>query len=432
MGATIRSVLPLLLSTFGVLMAQGLSSLLLPLRAGEAGWSATTIGWIGSVYAVGFTLACIVVPRLVMRAGHIRVYAVLVSGLAAAMLLHALVMVPTAWALTRGLAGFCLAGTYMVVESWLSERSDNSNRGAIFSLYMITSLVALVAGQFVMPLGPREGTAMFMIAALVFLLAIVPTALTTAQSPRPLANANFDLMALFRNSPAAFVGSFLAGIIAGLWNFLAPVYGSAIGLSTLAVATMMASAMMGGAVFQYPLGRASDKMDRRYVMVFAGLIGVVLSLVMIMMPEVPWMVFTAMFLFGSVLFPIYSLNVAHANDYAEPEDFVKISSGLLVAYGVGSTAGPLIGGQAMDMTGARGFFIVMAFAYVLYGGYALWRTTRRSAIDPDDRTDYRPLGINKTPTPETYVMDVRSDPDIMAEEAESDEERATVWGYDFS
>ncbi len=432
MGATIRSVLPLLLSTFGVLMAQGISSLLLPLRAGDAGWSATTIGWIGSVYAVGFTLACLVVPKLVMRAGHIRVFAVLVSGLAASMLLHALVMMPVAWAITRGLSGFCLAGTYMVVESWLSERSDNSNRGAVFSLYMVTSMVALIAGQFILPLGPSQGTAMFMIAALVFLLAIVPTALTTAQSPRPLANASIDLMALYRNSPAAFVGSFIAGVIAGLWNFLSPVFGSAIGLSTLAVATMMACTMLGGAVFQYPLGRASDKFDRRYVMVFAGVVGVLLSVIIMVLPGVPWMIFTTMFLFGSVLFPIYSLNVAHANDYAEPEDFVKVSSGLLVAYGIGSTTGPLIGGQAMDITGPRGFFLVMAAAYLLYGGYAFWRTTRRAAIDPDERSDYRPLGINKTPTPETYVMDVRSDPEVMAEEAEDDEDRKTVWGYDFS
>ena len=105
---------------------------------------------------------------------------------------------------------------------------------------------------------------------------------------------------------------------------------------------------------------------------------------------------------------------------------------LLCSFALPAAAGPLIGGQAMDITGPRGFFIVMAAVYVLYGGYAFWRTTRREAVDPDERTDFRPLGINKTPTPETYALDMRSDPEAMAEKAEDETERTTVWGYDFS
>lgn len=433
MSSTIRSVLPLLLSTFALLMAQGVAGMLLPLRAGEAGWTASAIGWMGATYAVGFILACVFAPRLVMRAGHIRLYAVLATGLAAAMLLHGLVVHPLAWALFRGLAGFCLAGTYMIVESWLNERSENSNRGAIFSLYMITNMVGLVAGQYTMPLSPQGGTALFMIAALIFLAAVVPTAMTTAQSPQPLTGASFDLKALYRNSPAALVGSFLAGVIAGLWNFLGPVYGAAIGFSTISIATMLASVMLGGAVFQYPLGRLSDKIDRRYVMAGAGGVGVVLSFVVMGLPaSQPWTVFVAMFLLGSVMFPIYSLNVAHANDYAEPEDFVKIASGLLIANGLGAMVGPVLGGQAMDFVGPDGLFAVVATVFAAYGLYAYWRTLRREAIDPDERTDFRPLAINKNTTPQTYAMDMRSDPDAMAEEAEEDDERKTVWGYDFS
>src|SRR5690606_18547243 len=134
-------------------------------------------------------------------------------------------------------------------------------------------------------------------------------------APAPIAEASLDLRGLFARSPAAIVGCFLAGVIAGNWQFFAPVYGEAAGLPLAGVATMLAAAMVGGVVFQFPLGALSDRIDRRYVMVLAGAIGCLISLAMIQAaPREPWILFLGMFLFGSVLYPIYSLNVAHAND----------------------------------------------------------------------------------------------------------------------
>lgn len=406
--AILAPIASLMLSTFLILMAQGVASILLPLRAREAGWSTSEIGWMGSVYAIGFTLACLVVPKLVRRVGHIRVFAVLATGLAMALLLHALFVHPIAWIAIRGMGGFTLAGAYMVVESWLNERAENANRGAIFSVYMIVSMVGLMAGQYAMPFGPQTGEALYIVSALIFLTAIVPVGLSTAQSPRPVAEASLDLMELYRTSPAALVGTLLCGVIAGNWNFLAAVYGAAIGLTTLSVATMLASAMIGGAIFQFPLGRVSDFVDRRFVMVAAGLFGMALSSLFIFAPlTANWQVFGAMVLFGAVLYPIYSLTVAHANDFAKPEDFVKISSGLLIVYGIGSMIGPVLGGFAMDWTGAAGFFWVMLANYALFAAYAFWRTLKRTAIAPDKRPDFKVRGINKTPTPETYVLEGR-------------------------
>ncbi len=407
--AVLAPIAPLMLSTFLILMAQGVASILLPLRAREAGWSTSEIGWMGSVYAVGFTIACLAVPKLVRRVGHIRVFAVLATGLAMALLLHALFIHPLAWIAIRGVGGFALAGTYMVVESWLNERTENANRGAVFSLYMIVSMVGLMAGQYAMPFGPQAGEALFILSALIFLAAIVPVGLSTAQSPRPVAEVSLDLMELYHTSPAALVGTFLCGVISGNWNFLAAVYGNAIGLTTLSVATMLAFTMIGGAVFQFPLGRVSDFVDRRLVMVAAGLFGVALCALFIFVPlTANWQVFGAMFLFGAVLYPIYSLAVAHANDFAKPEDFVKVSSGLLIVYGVGSMIGPVLGGFAMDRVGPAGFFWVMLASYGLFAGYAFWRSLRRAAVEPDKRPDFRPRGINKTPTPESYILEGRA------------------------
>ncbi|MBB2970169.1 MFS transporter [Mesorhizobium sp. RMAD-H1] len=411
MAGQILSIAALLFSTFLMLVGGGLAGILLPLRAGLEGWSPTTIGWIGTTYALAFTAGCLIVPRLVRRVGHVRVFSVLLTLLSMSLLLHALVIESVAWMMFRAIAGFSLAGGYMIVESWLNERVTNDTRGMVFSIYMIVSMVGLLVGQYILPLGDPATQTLFIICALIYAAALIPTSLSNAQSPNPLTQVSLDLRGLYRRSPAAVVGSLIAGIIAGSWNFLAPIYGEGIGLSTLGIATMLATAMIGGAIFQYPLGRASDFVDRRYVMVIAGIIGLVLSSAMVFVHPGPgWTIYLLMFLFGSVLYPIYSLNVAHANDSADASEFVEVSSGLLIVYGIGSMTGPQVAGRLMDAVGPSGFFITMAVCFTIYGAHAFWRIQRRSlSIAADQKTEFQFQSPEKQPTPETLQLDPRSE-----------------------
>jgi MFS family permease len=410
MISLIMPISAILLSTFFMLIGVGLGGVLIPLRASLEGWSATDIAWIGTSYALAFTSACILVPKLVRRVGHIRVYATMQALLVIAFLLHALVVSPLAWILIRGLGGFALAGGYMVLESWLNEKASNEDRGSTFSAYMIVSMGALALGQYMLPLGDPAHHQLFLVVAIVFALALLPTALSTASAPAPVTEASLDLGSLFKRSPAAVVGCFMTGIVAGNWQFFAPVYGGAIGLPLTGVATMVATALVGGVVFQYPLGALSDRIDRRYVMVLAGLVGGAISLLMIAFePTTPWLLYLGMFVFGSVLYPIYALNVAHANDTAEASEFVKVSSGLLIIYGFGNMAGPQLGGRLMEIFGPKGFFLAMALSYAAYGSYALWRTFRRDAPAPEDRDDFQVLPVAITHTPETAQLDPRSE-----------------------
>ncbi len=410
MAGQLLPIAALLASTFLMLLAGGLAGILLPIRGGMEGWSTTTIGWMGASYSLAFTVACIVVPHFVRRVGHVRVFSALLTLLSMALLLHALIVEPVSWMIFRGIAGFALAGSYMIIESWLNERVTNETRGMVFSVYMIITMVGLMCGQYIMPFGDPATQTLFIVCALIYAGALLPTALSSAQSPRPLTQVSLDLKGLYRRSPAAAVGSFIAGVIAGTWSFLAPVYGEANGLSTFGIATMLASAMVGGAIFQYPLGRASDFVDRRYVMVVAGVIGFVLSLAMVLVHPGAPALYVMMFLFGSVLYPIYSLNVAHANDYADASEFVKISGGLLIIYGAGSMIGPALSGPLMDATGPTGFFVTMAASYALYGLHALWRIQRRQRpAMSDQKTEYKFHTPDGQSTPETMQLDPRAE-----------------------
>jgi len=410
----LRNIIPvtgLMLSTFFLLAGSGLTGITLPLRAGIEGWSPVLIGWIGFGYALCFTAGCVIVPRMVRRVGHVRVYAVLATLLAMSLLFHALIVHPLAWIAFRGVAGFALAGAYMVVESWLNEKATNDSRGQIFSFYMIMNMVGLMAGQFMVLLGDPATTTLFIIAALLYAMAVIPTGLSNAVSPQPLTQVTLDLRKLYRNSPAAMVGMLMVGIIAGIWNFQSPVFAELIGLAGNQIPLMLALAMISGAIFQLPLGRASDRMDRRYVMVFAGIVGVGCAVAYQLVPgaaSAPG-IFINVFILGAVLFPVYSLVVAHANDYAEPSEFVEISSGLLVVNGAGAMIGPVLSGFLIDGMGPGGFFLSLALAFGLFGGYAAWRITQREAVPADEMTDYTYMPSTRSQTPETFNLDPRSE-----------------------
>lgn len=410
MPAQLLPIAALLFSTFLMLMAGGLAGLLLPIRAAMEGWSTITIGWMGTFYSLAFTIGCLVVPFFVRNVGHVRVFAVLLTILGMSLLLHSLFVHPIAWMAFRCLAGFSLAGGYMVIESWLNERVNNDSRGMVFSVYMITTMIGTMSGQYILPFGDPGTQTLFIICTLIYSFALIPTALSRAETPKPLTQVSLDIRGLYRRSPAAVVGSLISGLIGGSWSILAPIYGRMNGLDNFSIATMLVTAMIGGAIFQYPLGRASDFVDRRTIMVLCGTIGVILALLSTLFSPADGISgYAIIFLMGGVLFPIYSLNVAHANDYAEANEFVKISGGLLIVYGVGTMIGPQISARMMEAFGKNGMPATMAFCFAAYGLHALLRIYLRDrpAIS-EQKTEFKYQATKNMNTPESYLIDPRN------------------------
>lgn len=390
MLASLASIASLMLSTLLMMAGFGLMNFLLPIRAIDEGWATFTISIIATAYTFGFTLSCIVTPIFVRRVGHVRVFTALLTLLTVSVLLCSLVMDWRAWMLFRGLAGFAIAGAYLLIESWLNERVNNENRGALFSVYMITALSGSIGGQYLVPLGDPKGTELFIVCALLFCLALFPTALSTAQSPTPIAEAKFDLKRLLKRSPVAFFGSLLSGALSGTWGSLGGVYSQNVGMTTAQGATLLAAFLAGGAIAQMPLGRLSDFIDRRLVMIGSGIFGLTACFAMLIFGGSPVALYIAGFFVGTVLYPVYALNVAHANDMAEPDEYVKISSAIMILYGLGTVTGPLMGGTLMEYFGPNGLIWFLATAFALYAGYAGYRMTRRpSSEGPSEKTDFQ-------------------------------------------
>jgi MFS family permease len=393
MLVSLVSIASLMLSTLLMMVGYGLMNFVVPIRSVAEGWSTFTISFIATGYTFGFTISCIITPKFVQRVGHVRVFGALISLLSIGVLLCALMVDWRAWIAFRFICGFGIAGSYLIIESWLNERVNNANRATIFSVYMITCLVGSIGGQYLVPLGDPKTTYLFILCGVIFSLAMLPTALSTAQSPTPIAQAKFDLPKLYRLSPIAFIGSLLSGALSGTWSSLGGVYTQNIGMNTAEGATLLSCVLAGGAVSQMPIGRISDMIDRRIVMIVCGVVGVIACISMTFFSS-HMTLYIAGFFVGTMLYPIYAINVAHANDRAAPDEYVTISSGIMILYGLGTVSGPLVGGALMQFAGPSGLLWFLALAFALYAGYAGWRMIRRKANEGRlDKSGFKPVPI---------------------------------------
>ena len=406
-------VFALLLGTLFLFFGNGLHSLLLPLRGTEEGYSTTILGLLGTSWSGGFVLGCFFAPVVVRRIGHVRAFSGFLALTAIIALMTGILVDPTAWILLRAFTGFSTAGTSMIIESWLNERADNESRGTIFSTYIMITLAGVVGGQMMVSYGDIKGTVLFMIVGILLCLAMLPTTLSTAASPKPLRSVKLDIKALYRNSPIASVGMVLIGISNGAFGTLGAVFGAKANLSSGSIATMMSLAIFAGAMMQIPAGKLSDRIDRR--MVLAGLAGVAAFagwVLALFHPTNVTILLIVTSLYGAMANSLYPIAAAHANDHASSEDFVKVSGGLLLLYGVGTIIGPTIGGPIMSAFGPYALFAITAFAHVMITIYAVFRSRVRAAIPAEDRDAYMPVGHMGIKTPESFNLSPRANVEL--------------------
>ena len=412
MFGQIRPILTLILGSAFLMAAGGINGLILPLRGTAEGFSAFSLGMLGTGWAVGYVLGCILVPGVVARVGHVRSFSVMAAVAVISVLLSLLIIHPGAWIPLRALAGFSFAGGAMIVESWISERTDPSFRGRVFATYTMVNLAATTLGQLLLIVGDARGYFFFVLAAVFYACSLVPTALSTTAAPQPLVQPKLDLKSLWLNSPIAVVAVFLVGVSNSSFGTLAAVYGQQIGLNLTAIAFLVSITILAGALFQLPVGWLSDRTDRRAVLIgLAVTAGLADLFFLVMQPRDVSVVLIAAAIFGAMIFAMYPVIVAHANDHADKDSFLKISSGLLLVMGAGSIIGPLIGGGMMALLGPDYLFAPTLLAHLIMAGFAAWRMTKRAAVEDEKKGDFVSSSTVRMNTPETATLDPRTDED---------------------
>ncbi|MBI1622524.1 MFS transporter [Aquamicrobium zhengzhouense] len=417
MFITYRPIFSLLSGTAFLLAASGLHGILLPLRGQAEEFSTAALGLLGTAWAGGFVAGCYFIPRLVRKVGHVRAFGALAASAAIIALLSGLMIGEVVWILLRAGTGFAMAGAFMVIESWLNEKATNENRGTVFGLYMMVTYASIMAGQMLVAVFDVTAADLFLIVGILFCASVIPTAVSSAASPQPLADVKLDIRGLYKNSPVAAVGCLLIGVANGAWGTLGAVYGARADLSSGTVALMMSLVVLAGALAQVPVGRASDRTDRRYVLAAAsfgaGLFG---FLMFLLTPRDLGAVLGITALYGAMAYTLYSIAVAHANDHASPEDFVKVSGGLLFLYGFGTMIGPVIGAALMAGMRPESLFLATAAPHVALGIYALMRVRVRAPVPIEDREAFKTLPAERAVTTQSSLLDPRSEGDAAHDE----------------
>ncbi len=381
-------------------VGNGLFQTLISVYLGRASAPPELIATILSAYYVGFVLGSLRGPIVVSRVGHVRAFAAFTAIVVIAALLHPIVTLGYWWVALRLLAGFAMAGAFVVIESWLNDKSSPSNRGAIMSFYMIINFAALACGQFLLTLGDPISFFLFSLAGLAFTAAIVPLGTIRIATPAPQPVQRLSVRRLYAVSPLGFIGVTAVGFMNGAFYSLAPIYAGEIGLDQIGISWFMGAVIVGGLALQYPVGRLSDRFDRRKVLIgvaTATALGSVLFIlsalpaVQKIVPLDPW-IYLAAAIYGGCAFTLYPVLVAHAQDFATPDQRVGVSAGMLLCFGVGAAAGPAVATAPMAWLGPSGLYVLTGATAVALSAYAVYRMRRRISLPSDQKQAFVAIG----------------------------------------
>ena len=399
MIAAVKTTWALFLGLAFIMLAVGLQNVLLGVRADIEAFSTLITGFIMSGYFFGFVLGSYVTPKLVRNVGHVRVFAALASLASVAVLCHVLLVDPSSWIAMRIATGFAYAGLYVVAESWLNDRSTNETRGQMLSMYMVVMLAGMGGGQLLINLYDPGSFELFLLASVLVSLALVPILLTASPAPAFETPSSISLFELYRISPLGVAGAFGTGMAQATLIGMGAVYAAAIALPVGEISIFMGLVYAGGMLLQWPIGRLSDRHDRRLVLVVTALVagGAAAVAFVIGLDFGLWPLLACVALLGGTCMPLYSLVVAHTNDHLKPEQMVAASGTLYLAVGVGASAGPILASLAMEEMGPKAYFLFLAGVHGGLGAFGLYRMTRRPAVALEDQGEAIPMSQAASP-----------------------------------
>ncbi len=400
---TFRSALAASLSLligFGILMlGDGLQGTLLAVRADQEGFSASTTGLIMSSFYFGFLGGSLMTPKIVVRVGHIRVFAALAALASAAILIHAVFVDIYAWIGLRLISGFCFAGLYVVAESWLNDKATNEIRGKVLSLYMIVTFSGVGLGQLLLNLADPMGYPLFILTSVLISVAVVPLLLSASPSPKFETSSSMKLSEMLRLSPLGSLGMFVNGLVMAGFFALGPVYASRIGLDLEQISYFMTAAVFGTVLLQLPIGIISDRFNRRWVIITIAALAAIISAVCTVYKPANFSILLLLAgLFGGLAIPLYSLCVAYINDCLDPNQMVAASGSLVLISGIGAISGPALIAATMDRFGNNYFFGCMSSVLAFLVLVALLRLSIRRPIKPHKRSSAIPTGYHPSST----------------------------------
>lgn len=407
-----------LLSSAALLLAgNGLQTTVVALQMAAAGYRSEWVGAMMAGYFAGFVAGSALAGGAIRQAGHIRAFTAFAGLLGATAMTHALTPADPVWLALRALTGFSMAGLFVVTESWLHAASPAESRGSVLSLYMLAVFGGLGCGQMLLGAFEPEALEPFCAAALLVSLGVVPISLTRTHAPALPELRRMPVRALGRAAPLGLAAALAGGAVNSTLYGLGPVFAQTTPRATPGVPTFMAVTVLSGLLLQVPLGRLSDRVDRRATLVGVAVAFALVALAGLLLRGLPATGLLAIAGgLGSLGFVFYPLGLAHAFDRLEPEAALPATGALLLVSGAGAVAGPIAAGGLMAAAGPEGFLASLLAMGVALAAYGLWRIGHAEAVPLEEQEPYVAL-----PRMTAYAAEldprVEAPPDAAEEEA---------------
>lgn len=397
-----HTLLPIWSLLFGIAilcMASALQSSLIGIRASLEAFDTTATGLIMSAYYLGFIMGSMLVPQWVKNVGHIRVFAAVASLASITILMQSVVVNPWFWMLMRMGTGLCYAGLYIVTESWLNDIATNQTRGRLFSIYIIEIWASQTLGQVLLNLASPSGYGLFILSSVLISLALVPLLLVRTPSPTISVPEKLNILELIKTAPLGVTGVTIAGVTSGAILGLGALYAQRSGMNVGKISLFIGASYVGGMLLQWPIGKLSDRQDRRVTILWVSIVGGLSAFIVPLgnLGGSQILMMVGMFLIGAFAFPMYSLASSHMNDQLRPEQILSASSGMILLNGLGGMMGPLLAAALMDWIRIDALFWFVAAMNFLVSLVALYRINYQPPMVIEEQSDPIPVALTVSP-----------------------------------
>lgn len=370
----------------------------------EKGYSDADIGIVQSAYFLGVLVGGFQMEKVIRRVGHIQALAVFGSLATSAIILLAMFPSFLSWIFLRFTVGLSIAAIYIVIESWMLNHSSVETRGAVLALYMMALYTSQSLSQQLLSIIQIDSYIPFLLCALFTSLSIIPVGLSTRKMILPPDHHELKMFALIKKSPFGFSGCIASGmILSAIYTFF-----PLLALNRqIPPENLMSMTIFGGVLLQWPIGKFSDYFERRKTLLATVLLSLALAcLSLLYTGNSPIAIYSIAFFFGGMTFTLYPLCITQVCDRIDHSQITTATALLLVAYGFGCVAGPIVSSgmiQALTIDFIFLYFILLLAGLTAVGIYSL---LYNPVVSLADKNAYVPL-TNVTPI--AYEMDPLQD-----------------------
>jgi len=390
--------------------SHGLSGILLPVKLAAENIEVQSIGFVLSMYSVGFLLGAIIGKRVLRQIGLVRTFAMCGSLGASAILVMGLSSEIWLWAIMRAVMGFCIACATATLDTWFNSVSTESNRGKILAVNQVVILSAITLGQFGLALAPPSETTLFILCGVLFSISVSPVVFVSQFEPPIEQTESIPLHAIYTLSPLGFMTCFVCGILYSTIANMLPVYAEGQGITGFELSVFMGAATAGGILLQLPMGYLSDIFERRKVILAGCFVLAIASFSLPVSMQYQWKIAPLILVAVTMglIACLYPLSISETFDRALKAQLVPVLSGLLCVYAIGSIIGPFSAAMIMERFAGSGLFGFLVFVDLGLIVFTIYRMSVRQALPVEEQESFvmhTPASIHEELDPRTEYQE---------------------------